>query len=145
MNVLCFSIIFCHNAFSFHHYPRRFNNPTGRCISVARKQQLLAITRAHGLPVVSDEVYQMLDASNHLQAPSSSSSSWSRLPPLRSLLSLLDLPEVDDTGNEDSAHSRRPDNVLVVSSFSKILAPGLRGMDNITLSLGGILPALCTG
>lgn len=93
-----------------------FNNPTGRCISAKRKQELLSVTEELELLIVSDEVYQMLDSSNHLVYRNIDG--LPKLPPLRSLLSRLDLPQEDQT--EETR------NVLVVSSFSKILAPGLR-------------------
>ena len=93
-----------------------FNNPTGRCISAARKKELLSATILHNLLVVSDEVYQMLDGSNHL-----SNLSATRLPPLQSLLSMINVPELKAENNFSE-----PTNILVVSSFSKILAPGLR-------------------
>lgn len=99
-----------------------FNNPTGRCITPSRKKHLLEVTRKHDLLIVSDEVYQILDASNHMMY---SQSSPSDLPPLRSLISYLDLPP-SDGNNAESCIFPSVNNILVVSSFSKILAPGLR-------------------
>lgn len=97
-----------------------FNNPTGRCISSERKLQLLRVTAENNLLVVSDEVYQMLDSSNHLIPQGTNDDSAPPFAPLRSLLSRLDLPQ--------PAGDLLPSvtNVLAVSSFSKILAPGLR-------------------
>ena len=38
-----------------------FQNPSGTTMSAARRQQLIAVSQAHDLLVIADEVYQLLD------------------------------------------------------------------------------------
>ncbi len=50
-----------------HHRPAflytvpSFQNPSGTTMSVARREQLMAVSQAHELLIVADEVYQLLD------------------------------------------------------------------------------------
>jgi len=94
-----------------------FHNPTGRTMSLSRRRQLLELTREYGVFVVADEVYQMLGFTSSLTSRKDSLSSTNPNALYPALVSLtppsscpLDLYE----------------HVISVSSFSKILAPGLR-------------------
>lgn len=71
-----------------------YQNPTGVTLSEERRKRLVEISREHDLPVVADEVYQLLDFGT---------------PPPPPLISF------DPDGG-----------VVSISSFSKILGPGLR-------------------
>lgn len=71
-----------------------YQNPTGVTLSEARRRRLVELSRLHDLPVVADEVYQLLDLGTPPPAP---------------------LIGFDRDGK-----------VVSISSFSKILGPGLR-------------------
>jgi DNA-binding transcriptional MocR family regulator len=71
-----------------------FQNPTGSCLSLQRRRDLLALARTHGFLIVEDDIYALLA----YDAPAP--------PPLKAL---------DEHGL-----------VIYLSSFSKVLMPGLR-------------------
>ena len=74
-----------------------FQNPTGRCLSAARREALVAKARQLGLPIVEDNPYGEL---------------WFDAPPPPPLSALAGVG--DDGG------------AIYLGSFSKVLAPGLR-------------------
>jgi len=82
------------------HHPRliytvpTFHNPTGTCLSVARRRALLALADKHNVPVLEDDYVGDLRFEGRAQAP---------------------LKAWDQGGR-----------VLYTSTFSKMLAPGLR-------------------
>jgi 2-aminoadipate transaminase len=78
-----------------------FQNPTGRTTSLERREAILDIALAHGIPVIEDDPYGELRFRGE------------------ALPSLHDLA-VARTGDPDASP------VLRLSTFSKILAPGLR-------------------
>lgn len=96
-----------------------FHNPTGRTMTLKRRQEMLALTKAFNVVVVADEVYQMLGFTSHLQSRSHTSADniQSSYPSLVTIC-----PE----STADTAPMQPYDHVISVSSFSKILAPGLR-------------------
>jgi len=75
-----------------------YNNPTGICLSAARRQRLLELSLEHGFIIAADEVYQLL----HYYEP----------PPI-AFGSLAEQQEQEGS-------------IVSMGSFSKILAPGLR-------------------
>jgi DNA-binding transcriptional MocR family regulator len=75
-----------------------YHNPTGRCMSTARRHRLVELSLEHGFVVAADEVYQLL----HYYEP----------PPV-AFGSLA-----EQQGGDGS--------IVSMGSFSKILAPGLR-------------------
>ncbi|CAM9184493.1 unnamed protein product [Ectocarpus fasciculatus] len=79
-----------------------FHNPTGRSLSEERKRRLCDVAERFGLPVVADEVYNLLNYSSLVSGVSPSC-------PIPTSMSALGCPQI-----------------ISVSSFSKILAPGLR-------------------
>ena len=79
-----------------------FHNPTGRTLSLHRKRQICALAELHQLPIISDEVYNLLNYS-------------------------VNLNKFPDPSNAPvSMSSLGCPYVISLSSFSKILAPGLR-------------------
>ncbi|HEY9293306.1 MAG TPA: PLP-dependent aminotransferase family protein [Microlunatus sp.] len=78
-----------------------FQNPTGRTLSPARRRQLLEITRRHQVTVIEDGPYNELRFRGE------------RVPTLFEL-ALADGTPVDEL------------NVILLGTFSKVLAPGLR-------------------
>lgn len=80
-----------------------FHNPGGVTLSQARREQLVASARRSGVPIIEDDPYgQLRYEGDHV-------------PTLYS----LDQELAASTGSGSS-------NVIYVSSFSKVLAPGLR-------------------
>jgi DNA-binding transcriptional MocR family regulator len=71
-----------------------FHNPTGRCLTLERRQAVVELAAAHNLLVVEDDIYARLA----YDGPPP--------PPLKTL--------------------DRADNVVYLSSYSKVLMPGLR-------------------
>ncbi|WPP01373.1 PLP-dependent aminotransferase family protein [Pseudomonas sp. HR96] len=76
-----------------------FANPTGACLPLARREQLLALAARHDLLIVEDDPYGALRFSG------------------QALPSLLELSQ-----RSDDAQGR----VVHLSSLSKVIAPGLR-------------------
>jgi histidinol-phosphate/aromatic aminotransferase/cobyric acid decarboxylase-like protein len=85
-----------------------FSNPTGRTLSLSRRLELLQLTAAYNIPVVSDDAYDALDFTNEILELNSKEKTNYPIPAIRSLM---------DFGFH---------HVYSVSSFSKIIAPGLR-------------------
>ncbi|WP_425450916.1 PLP-dependent aminotransferase family protein [Deinococcus irradiatisoli] len=79
-----------------------FQNPTGRTLSLERRQRLVELTRRHGVTVIEDDPYGKLRFTG------------SELP------SLYQLALEQAGGDPDRVH------VIYSSSFSKTLVPGLR-------------------
>ena len=79
-----------------------FNNPTGATLSLERRRQLVEIAARAGVPIVEDDPYGQLRFEGE---------------PLPSLLALA-----AGAGGRQHTAGR----VIYLSSFSKILAPGLR-------------------
>jgi DNA-binding transcriptional MocR family regulator len=91
-----------------------FHNPTGRTMSPTRRIQLLDLTQEYSINVVADEVYQFLGFTDYLPEnlittpkPISQETMRSHYPSFASL-------------------SPTYSHVMSISSFSKILGPGLR-------------------
>ena len=80
-----------------------FNNPTGRTLSLERRRELIEIAARHGVPIVEDDPYGQLRFEGEM------------LPSLVSLAAAR--------GPVNAAYHG---NVIYLSSFSKILAPGFR-------------------
>ncbi|MCB9435141.1 MAG: PLP-dependent aminotransferase family protein [Ardenticatenaceae bacterium] len=78
----------------FYYAIPNYHNPTGICMSLARREGLLQLAQRYQLPIIEDDIYGKL----YYDAPP---------PPLLKAL---------DPG----------DHVIYLSSFSKILMPGLR-------------------
>jgi DNA-binding transcriptional MocR family regulator len=92
-------------------------NPSGKTLSLARREQLVHLARTHDALIISDDVYDML------QWPTSASRSLSDRPPPLPLLSQLDLsfpPSRHDPPGLRFSHA------VSNSSFSKLVGPGTR-------------------
>lgn len=85
-----------------------FQNPAGTTISLARRQKLVALADAHGIPLVEDDPYGELRFEGDHLTP----------------LVVLDGQLAIKRGATDDALDRG--NVIYMSTFSKTLAPGLR-------------------
>jgi len=70
-----------------------FQNPTGICLSLARRKQLVEVARAYDTPIIDDDPYGDIRFSGE------------QIPTLKSI---------------------GGDQVIAVSTFSKLIAPGLR-------------------
>ncbi len=80
-----------------------FQNPSGATMSMERRQQLIRLADQYGVPIVEDDPYgQLRYDGRHIPS-----------------LSTLD-SRYRDSGDEYSG------NVIYLSTFSKLLAPGLR-------------------
>ncbi len=80
-----------------------FNNPTGRTLSPERRRALIEIAARHGVPIIEDDPYGQLRFEGEM---------------LPSLVSLA--------AGRGPVNGAYHGNVIYLSSFSKILAPGLR-------------------
>ncbi len=80
-----------------------FQNPTGVTLSRERRESLVGISVRHGLPILEDDPYRQLRFEGR---------------PLPRLIGL----ESERQGNHGEYHG----NIISLSTFSKILAPGLR-------------------
>jgi len=93
-----------HNRPKFMYILPNFQNPSGRTLTLQRRQHLLEIVNRYGIPVLEDDPYSQLRFAGE------------------ALLSLLDL-----TGSDySSAQSGYQGKIIHLNTFSKILAPGLR-------------------
>jgi DNA-binding transcriptional MocR family regulator len=91
-----------------------FHNPTGRTMPRTRRIQLLDLTQEYSLNVVADEVYQFLGFTEYL--------------PFNLILDPKPNTSLTIQSSYPSFASISPsyDHVMSISSFSKILGPGLR-------------------
>lgn len=123
-----------------------FHNPTGSCLSESRRVELIALAAEFNLMVIADEVYQMLDFTDYIPRPDASGFTdvpWvpdvvattrtelrrNEVPLVPEPLDPLPEPEVRAKANTlpfRSLSTLRSPYVITISSFSKILAPGLR-------------------
>ena len=81
-----------------------FQNPSGSTLSLERRQQLVELATAHRLPIVEDDPYREL----RFEGP--------------------DLPrllEIEAAANPSDGSEYRG-NIIYLSTYSKVLAPGLR-------------------
>lgn len=95
-----------------------FANPSSRCMSVRRREQLVRLAREHDALIVTDDVYDQLQWSTDKSAVQSS---------MRTAIlpRLVDIDRVLDGGAErDDADGFG--NTMSNGSFSKIAAPGCR-------------------
>lgn len=81
-----------------------FQNPTGVTTSLARRQRLVELADHYGVPIVEDDPYGQLRYEG------------AHLPTV----------EVIDSEMRGSNHGSYSGNVIYLSTFSKILAPGVR-------------------
>lgn len=94
------------------------SNPTGRTMSVARRQALVRLARRYDALVIADDVYDFL------QWPTAaSSSSVSLPPPLPRLVDVDRLLPYDDGAPSAAALFG---NAISNGSFSKLVGPGVR-------------------
>ena len=84
-----------------------FQNPAGCTMSLARREKLVALADAHGIPIYEDDPYSQLRFSGE------------PLPPLI----VLDQKRLGVPAGPDAYEAG---NVLYAGSFSKILSPGIR-------------------
>lgn len=82
-----------------------FQNPSGRTLSLARREKLVELAEKHNFLIVADEVYHLL--------------------PLQQTSEVSETSEVLLT-KPFALFSNNSENVTSINSFSKILAPGLR-------------------
>lgn len=83
-----------------------FQNPTGRTLSAERRRALLEVTRRHGVTILEDGPYNELRFRGD------------RLP------TLFELALADGSGLNGGGVDQL--NVIMLGTFSKVLAPGLR-------------------
>jgi 2-aminoadipate transaminase len=95
-----------------------FHNPTGRTMPLKRRQEMLALTKSFNVVVVADEVYQLLGFTNYLRNRTTDGIYHDPTFSHSAYPSLVTICPFDG--------SQPYDHVISVSSFSKILAPGLR-------------------
>ncbi len=91
-----------------------FANPSGRIMSLPRREALVALARKHDALIISDDVYDMLQWY-------STPSSHSVLPKTACQPRLVDIDAFLDGGPQDAFG-----NCVSNGSFSKILGPGVR-------------------
>lgn len=89
-----------------------FANPSGRLMSLNRRQELVRVARKHDALIITDDVYDMLQWSN-------SSKSQSLYPDKACLPRLVDIDRYIDGGPIDAFGS-----MVSNGSFSKIVGPG---------------------
>jgi DNA-binding transcriptional MocR family regulator len=91
-----------------------FHNPTGRTMSQTRRIQLLDLTQQYSVNVIADEVYQFLGFTDYL--------------PETLIANPKPVSQVTMQSYYPSFASLSPaySHVMSISSFSKILGPGLR-------------------
>lgn len=93
-----------------------FSNPTGKVMSLRRREALVRIARANDALVITDDVYDMLQWSSSLaDDPSPRYPKQACLPRIVDIDAILDGGPVDEYGNAVSN-----------GSFSKIIGPGCR-------------------
>ncbi len=101
-------------------------NPSGKTLSLARREALVHLARKHDALIISDDVYDLLQWPTNFPPPSSSLEvpvPPSPLPPILPTLSQLDalLPYQDDpSGSPTFSHA------ISNGSFSKLVGPGMR-------------------
>ncbi len=81
-----------------------FQNPTGVTLSLERRRQLVELADRHGVPIIEDDPYGQLRFEGE------------HLPPL---------VVIDGAGRKNGDFCYRG-NIIYLSTFSKVLAPGLR-------------------
>ena len=85
------------------------SNPTAKCHSLEDKTKIIEFAKNHGITILADEVYELLNFNTRSSTSTSSSTGGKKIgrsPPFREIC-------------QDS-------HVISVSSFSKICGPGLR-------------------
>lgn len=103
-----------------------FNNPTGRTMTKNDRVSLLELTKKYDLPVVADEVYQLLNITRELQSYINSLEAGDVHPTLRATKFLSpDLSESEGRTPCSMSAFGYP-HCYSLGSFAKILAPGLR-------------------
>ena len=122
-----------------------FHNPTGACLSTERRSALVTVAAEFDLMIVADEVYQMLDITAYVPRPINTHSDNPLatvvpdvVPVTRAHLKNDEVPEVPaplepmprlPTANSLpflSLSAMQSPHVISMSSFSKILSPGVR-------------------
>ena len=95
-------------------------NPSGKTMSIERRERLVRLARKYDALVISDDVYDFL------QWPVTSSSSSSPLPtgPILPTLSQIDLFLPHD--NPTTTNTKSFGNAISNASFSKLAGPGMR-------------------
>jgi DNA-binding transcriptional MocR family regulator len=91
-----------------------FSNPSGRTMSLARREALVRLVRKHDALIITDDVYDMLQW-NINPSEDLSNCSTACQPRLVDIDAYLDGGPIDEFGNSMSN-----------GSFSKIMGPGLR-------------------
>jgi len=81
-----------------------FQNPSGSTLSLERRHKLIGLADRYGVPIVEDDPYGQLRYDGE------------HLPSVVTL----------DSQSRDDCHASYRGNVIYLSTFSKILAPGLR-------------------
>jgi 2-aminoadipate transaminase len=86
-----------------------FQNPAGVTLTLPRRQKLLALADQYGIPIIEDDPYGQLRYEGE------------HLPPLV----VLDNEQLEHRAHSNG-HGFMSGNVIYISTFSKILSPGLR-------------------
>ncbi|KAK3906017.1 pyridoxal phosphate-dependent transferase [Staphylotrichum tortipilum] len=98
------------------------SNPSGKTLSLARREKLIHLARKHDALIISDDVYDLLQWP---VTPPPEGDESSPLPPLLPLLSQIDLalgPSPHNPSQDSSFFSHAISN----ASFSKLVGPGVR-------------------
>jgi DNA-binding transcriptional MocR family regulator len=100
------------------------SNPSGKTLSLARREQLIRLARKYDALVISDDVYDFLQWPT---SPSPSPSTPCPLPVSLPTLSLIDatLP-YDHDPSPNNPSNKRLGNAISNASFSKLVGPGIR-------------------
>ncbi len=100
-----------------------FQNPSGRTLSLARREKLVELAEKHNFLIVADEVYHLLELSGFKAHPKDQDPVQSGVgsPPKKGVENLTGL-----VPKPFALFSDTSEQVASINSFSKILAPGLR-------------------
>ncbi|KAK4140841.1 pyridoxal phosphate-dependent transferase [Dichotomopilus funicola] len=107
-------------------------NPSGKTLSLARREQLVRLARHHDALIISDDVYDLLQWPVTDSPSTSTSPQTTSLPPLLPLLSQIDNalgPSLHDPPNSTPSDAFKPkhfSHAISNASFSKLVGPGIR-------------------
>ncbi|CAK7218341.1 Valine--pyruvate aminotransferase [Sporothrix curviconia] len=108
------------------------SNPSGKSMTVSRREQLVRLARKYDALLIADDVYDFLqwDVPRADAVLASKQASVALPPPLPRLVDVDRMIQLEEDAREDAnknnGSSRRFGNAISNGSFSKIVAPGLR-------------------
>ncbi|CAK7239484.1 MAG: Valine--pyruvate aminotransferase [Sporothrix thermara] len=104
------------------------SNPSGKSMSVARREQLVRLARKYDALLIADDVYDFLqwDVPPADAVLNGKQTSVSLPPPLPRLVDVDRMLPREEGGGDDNEKGAVFGNAISNASFSKIVAPGLR-------------------